>query len=253
MKTIILCGGMGTRLKEETEFKPKPLVLVGGKPMLWHIMKLYAHHGYNEFVLALGYKGHMIKEYFLNQRASQNDFTIDTATNELRFHGNGADHFKITFVETGLESHVGERILRCQPYITEDEFMLTYGDGVSDLDIKALVDFHRKNGRIGTVSGVHPQSKYGLLKVNDQNLVERFDQKLMMQDYVNGGFMVFHKKAFEYFDNGDEANGLAKLAEHRQLSMYSHEGFWKAMDTYKDMEELNQMWARGPKWKTWQE
>jgi len=252
MKTIILCGGLGTRMKEETEFKPKAMVLIGGKPILWHIMKIYAHYGYNEFVLALGYKGDMIRDYFLNQNAFVNDFTLDTRDNNMKFYDNNCDDFKITFVDTGAESLTGERLLRLKKYITEDEFMVTYADGVSDIDINKLVAFHKERGTVGTLSGVHPYSKYGLVKINEEtNLVDGFDQKPKMYDYVSGGFMIFNKKAFDFFDNGQMEDGLVKLVEKKQLSIYKHEGFWKAMDTYREMEELNDFWEKDPKWKIW--
>ena len=253
IKTIILCGGIGTRMREETEFKPKPMVLIGGKPMLWHIMKIYGHFKYKEFVLALGYKGGMIKDYFINQRTFLNDFTLDVSENKIDFHNNQCDEFKITFAETGLESQTGERILRVKKYITENEFMVTYGDGVSDLDISKLVDFHRKQKTIGTITGVHSYSKYGLVKINKKNnLVINFEQKPLTYDYVNGGFMIFNKKAFDYFDDGPMENGLIKLAKDGQLSIYRHEGFWKAMDTYREMAELNELWQNGRPWAVWE-
>jgi len=253
MKTIILCGGIGTRMKEETEFKPKPMVLIGGKPILWHIMKIYSHYGYNEFILALGYKGEMIKDYFLNQRAFLNDFTLNTSTHKIQFHHNIGDDFKITFAETGFESQTGERILRVKKYITEDEFMVTYGDGVSDIDINKLVNFHRKQRTIGTITGVHPYSKYGLVKMDKRNkLVKSFDQKPLIYDYVSGGFMIFNKNAFNYFDKGPMENGLMKLAKKRKLSIYRYEGFWKAMDTYREMEELNKLWETNRPWAVWE-
>ena len=252
IKTIILCGGMGTRMKEETEFKPKPMVIIGGKPMLWHIMKIYSHYRYNNFVLALGYKGNMIKDYFMNQRALLNDFTLDVSKNEINFHNNQCDDFKITFVETGMESQTGERILRAKKYISEDEFMVTYGDGVSDIKINELIKFHRKQKTIGTISGVHPYSKYGLVEVDKKNnLVINFKQKPIMYDYTNGGFMIFNKQAFNYFDNSEMENGLIRLSKKGQLSVYRYEGFWKAMDTYREMEELNKLWHKNKPWAVW--
>jgi len=253
MKTIILCGGIGTRMKEETEFKPKPMVLIGGKPILWHIMKIYAHYGFNEFILALGYKGEIIKDYFLNQKAFLSDFTLDFSKNKIQYHNNGSDNFKITFAETGLESETGERILRVKKYITEEEFMVTYGDGVSDIDIAKVVAFHRKQKTVGTISGVHPFSKYGLIKIDHKNnLVINFEQKPLMYDYVSGGFMVFNKKAFDYFDKGPMENGLIKMAQKKQLSVYKYDGFWKAMDTYREMEELNKLWQESKPWAVWE-
>ena len=198
MKTIILCGGLGYRLKEETEFKPKPMVNVGDKPILWHIMKIYAHFGFNEFIIALGYKGDYVKQYFLNQKHLVHDFTIHTKSGLARLHkvNNKApiDDFKITFVDTGLETLPGERILRLKEYIPEsnEDFMVTYGDGVSDINIKEVVKFHKQHGKIGTVTGVHPRSKYGLLATNGSGIIEKFIEKpVLNKDWVNGGFLVF--------------------------------------------------------------
>lgn len=253
MKTIILCGGLGTRMKEETEFKPKPLVMIGGKPMLWHIMKIYAHYGFNEFILALGYKSELIKDYFLNQNVFTNDFTLGTHGQEIKFHNNECDDFKITFAETGLESQTGERVIRAGKYVTEDDFMVTFGDGVSDIDINKLVSFHQAKKSLGTISGVHPHSKYGLIKIDEQtNTVINFEQKPMMFDYVSGGFMIFNKQALNYFDNGPMESGLVKLAGEKQLAVYKHEGFWKAMDTYREMEELNELWRTEKNWAVWE-
>ena len=253
MKTIILCGGLGTRMKEETEFRPKPLVMVGGKPILWHIMKIYAHYGYKEFVLALGYKGNMIKDYFLDQRAFLNDFTLNTATNEIEFHNNDCDDFRITFVETGLNVLTGKRILEVKKYITEDRFMVTYGDGVGDINIDELVAFHEKQKTIGAVTGTHPHSRYGLVKVDDEkNLVLDFEQKPLMYDYTSGGFMIFKKEAFNYFNEEIMENGLIKLAKESQLSIYKHKGFWKPMDTYREKEELDELWKKSKPWAVWE-
>ncbi len=252
--TIILCGGYGTRMKEETEFKPKALVLVGENPILWHIMKIYSHHQHNKFVVALGYKGHMIKEYFLNQRALINDFEIKTSSSDIKHLNDGGDNFQVILAETGPESLTGERVLRVKKYITENEFMLTYGDGVSDIDINKLIDFHRKQGTIGTITGAHPRSKYGLVKIDDKNnLVLDFTQKpLLYGDYVSAGFMVFNRKAFDYFDNGPLESALIKLAKEKQLSIFKYDGFWKAMDTYLEMEELNDLWKKDRPWAVWE-
>lgn len=258
MKTIILCGGTGTRLKEETEFKPKPMVYVGGKPILWHIMKLYASYGYNEFVLALGYKADYIKDYFLNQKAFTSDFTLDTKTHKSKFyldHRNEVDEFKITFVDTGLETAPGERILRCKQYIDPKDkyFMVTYGDGVTDLNIKKLVAFHKKQKTIGTITGVHPRSKYGLVEVTANNVVKQFTEKPVLTDWVNGGFMVFDQRAFDYIQEGEtEHPALQRLANQKELSLYQHEDFWFCMDTYKEVEDLNKMWnSDAAPWKKW--
>ena len=253
MQTIILCGGKGTRMREETEYRPKPLVEVGGKPILWHIMKLYSHYGHGDFILTLGYKGRMIKEYFMYHKAFVNDFTLNLSTRDVHFHQNARDDFKITFADTGLESNTGARILAVRQYITDDEFMVTYGDGVGDVDIKKLVDFHRAQGTIGTITGVHPHSKWGLLKTDPvTNLVTGFYQKPRLSDYVNGGFMVFNKKVFDYIGSGPFEDAFIQLAAEKQLSVYSHDGFWKAMDTYNEMQEMNELWQKNKPWAVWE-
>lgn len=254
MKTMILCGGKGTRMREETEYRPKPMVEIGGKPMLWHIMKIYAHFGFNDFVIALGYKGAMIKDYFLKHRALANDFTIHTATNDIGYHGANPDNFSVTFAETGLETLTGERLRRMRKYLDGDTFMVTYGDGVSNVPLDEVVAFHRRQGTVGTLTGVHPQSKYGLVRMDkEKNLVTGFYQKPVMSDYVNGGFMVFNAGVFDYIKEGEAIeHALARMAEHRQLSVYIHEGFWKAMDTYNEMMELNDLWEAGRPWAVWE-
>ncbi len=253
MKTIILCGGRGSRMKEETEFRPKPLVTVGDKPILWHIMKIYAHHGFNDFILALGYKGHMIKEYFLNRRIIAGDFSLNTKTDEKTFHDEPPEDFKITFAETGLDSNTSDRVLLSKKYLGDDDFMVTFGDGVSDIDLKALVDFHKKQGTVGTVTGVHLKSKYGVMKFDpEKKKVTRFDQKPLMSDHVAGGFMIFKKKALDYFRPGEILEiGLGRMVEEGQLSLYQHEGFWRAMDTYQEVEELNDLWRKNQPWAIW--
>lgn len=259
MKTVILCGGIGYRLKEETEFKPKPMVEIGGKPILWHIMKIYSYYGFTDFIIALGYKGNFIKEYFLNQKLYSNNFTIHTKTGGTKFHKNleEKDDFKITFVDTGQETLPGERILKVRNFIPpEDEnFMVTYGDGVSDVNIKDLVKFHKSSKKIGTVTGVHPRSKYGLLKVNKNNIVTKFIEKPVLKgEWVNGGFMIFKKDFFNYLRNGEyEHEALKRLIPDEQLSVFAHEGFWHSMDTYPDVENLNKYWKENPRWKIWQD
>lgn len=259
MKTVILCGGLGYRLKEETEFKPKPMVLVGGKPMLWHIMKIYSHYGFNDFIIALGYKGNLIKEYFLNQKYFGHDFSLSTKTGVATLHKskiNGlTDDFHITFVDTGESTLPGERILRVKDYIpTSDEhFMVTYGDGVANIDIAKLVAFHKKQNTIGTVTGVHPRSKYGLLSVNNDHVVQSFTEKPVLVDWVNGGFMIFKREAFDYFREQEmEHEGLKRMIDKKQLSLYIHDDFWFAVDTYKELEDLNTMWSTHESpWKVW--
>lgn len=259
MKVIILCGGLGYRLREETEFKPKPMVLVGGKPILWHIMKIYAHYGFNEFIIALGYKGDYIKDYFLNQKYLLNDFTLSTKSGTTKLHrrddGDAKDNFTITFVDTGLESLPGERILRLKEYIpkTDDDFMVTYGDGLSNLNISDLYAFHKKQRTIGTIIGVHPRSKYGLVRKNVHNKVTRLIEKPVLEDWVNGGFMMFKREAFKYFREGEmEHEAFKRLIADKQLSLYQYEGFWYGIDTIKELEEVNEMWNNGnPQWKVW--
>lgn len=257
IKTIILCGGTGTRLKEETEFKPKPMVEIGGKPILWHIMKIYAHFGYQDFILALGYKGSHIKDYFLRQKYYTCDFSFNPAEGKIaNFLKNGGEenNFDIIFAETGLKTPHGERVLKLKDYIKDDIFMVTYGDGVSDLDIQKLVEFHKNHGKIATITGVHPaNSRWGLANAGPDNMVTEFAQKPMLYDYVNGGFMVFNKEFFNFLQPGDMIeDALARLIPQKQLALYKHEGFWYGMDTYRDFLELNELWEKDPKWKIWQ-
>lgn len=261
MKTIILCGGIGYRLKEETEFKPKPMVLIGNKPILWHIMKIYAHFGFNEFIIALGYKGDYIKEYFLNQKYFLHDFTLYTKTGTTRIHrdktdGKLIDDFNITFVDTGLDTLPGERILRCREFIPEGdgEFMVTYGDGVGNVDINALITFHRKQKTIGTITGVFPRSKYGMLKVDKRRRVTNFVEKPTFQEQTNGGFMVFKKSFFDYIRPGEfEHAAIKRLVRKSELSVYPHTGFWHSMDTYADVDNLNKLWREHQLWKVWKD
>ena len=261
MKVVILCGGIGYRLKEETEFKPKPMVLIGNKPILWHIMKIYAHFGFNEFIIALGYKGDYIKEYFLNQKYFLNDFTLYTKSGFAKVHPEGSgknniDNFRITFVDTGQETLPGERILRIKDYIpaTDDHFMVTYGDAVGTIDIKKLVEFHIKHKKIGTMTGVHPRSKFGLVHINNQGIVTKFLEKPILSGWVNGGFMVFKKEFFKYLKKGEyEHKALHRLVTQKELSLYIHEGFWHNMDTYADVENLNTYWYARPEWKVWKD
>lgn len=258
MKTIILCGGEGTRLKEETEFKPKPMVYIGNKPILWHIMKIYAYAGFNEFILALGYKADYIKDFFLNQKAFTSDFTLETQTHKTRFYLDNrteVDNFKITFVDTGLTTLPGERILRLKDYIPKRDkyFMVTYGDAVTDLDIRDLVRFHKSQKTIGTITGVHPAFKFGFIKTGRKNLATQFKEKPISSDWANGGFMIFDKRVFDYLRPGElEHQALIRLAKQKQLSVYKYNGFWYAMDTYKEVDTLKKLWQKPtPPWKIW--
>ena len=237
---VIFCGGKGSRLREETEFKPKPMVEVGGRPILWHIMKIYAHQGYRDFVLCLGYRGHQIKEYFLNHHFLSRDFHLDLATNTTTvFESEDADDFRITFVDTGLETLTGERLLRASKYLTGSEFMLTYGDGVSDIALAELRAYHwrqrAQHGVIGTVTGVHPKSKYGLVNVDQRRVVTRFVQKPRLHDYTNGGFMVFGREFIGYCQpNQMVEDAIIAATGEGKIALYPHEGFWHCMDTYQD-------------------
>lgn len=257
MKVIILCGGQGTRLREETEFKPKPMVEIGGKPILWHIMKLYSHYGYKEFILALGYKGDVIRDYFLNYKFYNNDFTIKLENdNNVIFHThNDEKDWKVTLVETGADSMTGHRTKLCEKYICEDDFMLTYGDAVSDLDISELVKFHKNQNTIGTVTGVFPPSRFGDLNV-EGNYVIKFKEKILdleNQTPINGGFFVFKKEFFSVLDDSKdlvlETEPMDILVDKKQLSVFKHKGFWQCMDTYRDNQLLNDMWKTNPLWK----
>lgn len=258
MKVVILCGGIGYRLKEETEFKPKPMVFIGNKPILWHIMKIYSHFGYNEFIVALGYKGDYIKDYFLNQRYFTDNFTLHTKSGYTKLHKNdkdkNKDDFRITFVDTGQDTLPGERILRIKDFLpeTDEDFMVTYGDGVSDVNIKKLVEFHKKQGSIGTITGVHPRSKYGLVTIDEKDVAQQLLEKPVQTEWTNGGFMVFKRTFFNYLRKGEfEHQALKRLIKDGQLSVYTHNGFWHSMDTYPDVDNLNKLWKENPKWKIW--
>lgn len=250
---VIFCGGKGTRLKEETEFKPKPMVTVGGQPILWHIMKYYAHHGYNRFVLALGYKGNMIKEYFLNHKMFCSDFRMKNGEVAECYTNHGDNTFDITFADTGEDTPTAERLLLLNKYIPDKQFMVTYGDGLSNVDIPALVAFHNAQGVMGTITGVHPTSKYGLVRVDAQNRITEFQQKPLLHDYVNGGFMVFQQDFFSALKPGQMIEDtFLDIVGKKQLALYQHDGYWHCMDTYQDYQELNRQWADGPQWKVWE-
>jgi glucose-1-phosphate cytidylyltransferase len=257
MKVAILCGGLGTRMREETEFRPKPLVEVGGRPILWHIMKLYAHYGFRDFVLCLGYRGSMIKEYFLNYEAMNNDFTICLGR-ESRVQYNG-DHeeqnFRITLADTGLESMTGGRLKRAEKYLPEDCFMMTYGDGVSDIDLRALLEFHKSHGRLATVTTFRPVSRFGILDIDSSNQVMNFIEKPRSDARASAGFFVFQREVLDYLDGDQcvlEHEPLERLAAERQLVAYNHDGFFGAMDTYRDYQFLNDLWKTGEApWKIW--
>lgn len=259
MKVVILCGGKGTRLREETEYKPKPLVLIGGKPILWHIMKIYSHYGYNDFVLCLGYKADMIKDYFLRLHESVNDFTLDFNHPKPKtiIHGKNHDqNWKVTFADTGPETKTGGRIARIKKYITGSDFFLTYGDGVANIDVKKLYNFHKSKKRIATVTGVYPTTFAGNLQA-DGHLVKEFEEKpVLKKELISGGFLVCNKKIFDYLSEDEscvfESKALPNLAQKGELAVYKHKKFWYTMNTPKEAEKLNQIWDSGkPGWKVW--
>jgi glucose-1-phosphate cytidylyltransferase len=257
---VILCGGQGTRIREVSERLPKAMVDIGGRPILWHIMKLYSHYGYRRFILCLGYKGWEIKQFFLDYRSHMSDFTLSLSEgdHQPRFRNGVADeNWEITFAETGLEAGTGARLRRIRDYVDTPQFMMTYGDGVSAVDIANLAKVHADGGRIGTVTGVHPTSKFGEMHV-DGNVVAEFNEKpTQVTGWVSGGYFVFEKSFLDdYLDDEEdlflEAEPLQRLARDKQLTVNKHEGFWAAMDTYKDYQSLNALWAKGDApWKLW--
>jgi glucose-1-phosphate cytidylyltransferase len=259
MKVIILCGGLGTRLREETEFRPKPMVNIGRRPILWHIMKIYAHFGYKDFILALGYKGEMIKNYFCNYEIMNNDVTIELGKAEKTFIHQSHDEagWKITLADTGDETLKGARLKKLQNYIDDDTFMVTYGDGVADIDINALLSFHKSHGCLATVTGINPSSRFGELKVVGDKVESFMEKPKNDESYINGGFFVFNKEIFDYLtedNNCDlEVGALEDIAREGQLKIYKHYGFWACMDTLRDMDSLNRLWAKGQAlWKVWE-
>jgi glucose-1-phosphate cytidylyltransferase len=259
MKTVILCGGLGTRLREETEFRPKPMVEVGGRPILWHIMKTYAQQGFREFVVCLGYRGNLIKEYFLNYEAMNNDFTISLGKKGVvTHHGEHREQdFVVTLADTGHDTMTGGRLKRVEKYIDGDTFMLTYGDGLADIDLNALLAFHREHGRLATVTTVRTRSRFGRLDVDSEGQVRHFSEKPNTGNWVSAGYFVFNRGFFDYLEGGDacvmETEPLAQLVYKKQLLAYRHDGFFFAMDTYREYLALNEMWAseRAP-WKVWE-
>lgn len=256
MKVVILAGGLGTRLSEETDLKPKPMVEIGGKPILWHIAKIYSHYGFNDFIICLGYKGYLIKEYFANYFLHQSDVAIDLKENKIEVHDCKAESWKITLIDTGLDTMTGGRIKRIQKYIGNETFMLTYGDGVSNVNIMELIDFHKRHGKSATITSVQPTGRYGMLNLDNKNDVLSFIEK--PQDngvWINGGFFVLEPKVFDYIDGDDtiwERQPLENLVKDKQLTAYKHYGFWHAMDTLRDKHLLESLWQSGKAtWKVW--
>lgn len=253
---VVLCGGKGTRLREETEYKPKPLVEVGGKPVLWHIMKGYGHYGFNTFILCLGHKGNAIKDYFLNYDTMTYDFSLNTRSKTRRIFDaqRPPEDWEIIFADTGAETNTGGRIKRVERYVRGETFFATYGDGVSDVDLGALLSFHRGHKKIATITGFHPRSKYGRVKVGKNGEALAFHEKPRLADSINGGFFVFDRKIFDYLDDDCvlEREPFQRLVAEKQIAVHNHEGFWFAIDTYKEYLEINAMVEAGKTpWMVW--
>jgi glucose-1-phosphate cytidylyltransferase len=257
MKVVILAGGLGTRISEESDFKPKPMIEIGGKPILWHIMKIYSSYGFNDFVVCCGYKGYVIKDYFHHYYMHQSDMTVDLGYNTTEYHNSTSEPWRVTLVDTGLDTMTGGRIKRVEPYIDKETFMLTYGDGVSNVNIPALLDFHTKSGRLATLTAVQPSGKFGALDISTKDAVTSFKEKPKGDGaWINGGFFVCESGIFDYIRVGDatvwEREPLEALAKNEQLGAYKHEGFWQPMDMLKDKNELEKLWAGGSApWKRW--
>ncbi len=256
MKVLILAGGYGTRLSEETDIRPKPMVEIGGKPILWHIMKIYSHYGFTEFIILLGYKGYYIKEYFANYFLHQSDVTIDLASNSMITHNNFSEPWTVTLLDTGLETMTGGRIKKAKKYINNEPFMLTYGDGVADIDIKALLDFHKSHKKTVTMTSVQPEGRFGALVIDDNNQVKSFREKPKGDgSWVNGGFFVCEPNVIDYIESDNtifEHEPLESLAKEGKLVTYNHLSFWKCMDTLRDKVQLNDLWnCNTAKWKLW--
>lgn len=256
MKAVILAGGLGTRISEESHLKPKPMIEIGGKPILWHVMKIYSHYGINDFVICLGYKGYVIKEYFANYFLHMSDVTFDMHGNEMKVHQKHVEPWRVTLVDTGETTHTGGRLRRVAKYIGSESFCLTYGDGVADIDVGALVDFHKKHGNKATVTAIQPPGRYGALNL-DGTAVTSFQEKPAGDGaWINGGFFVLEPAVLDLVE-GDrsswESTPLMQLADEGSLRAYQHKGFWQAMDTLRDKNQLEDLWATGkPPWKVWE-
>jgi glucose-1-phosphate cytidylyltransferase len=257
MKVLILAGGYGSRLSEETDFLPKPMLSIGGKPILWHIMKIYSQYGHNEFIILLGYKGYVIKEYFANYFLHQSDVTIDLLTNEIKVHHNTSDPWKVTLIDTGFNTMTGGRIKRAESYVGKDTFMLTYGDGVTDVNLDNLLTFHKGHGKAVTMTAIQPEGRYGALDIRNDLQINKFLEKPQGDNsWINGGYFVCEPEVFDYIKEGDktifERAPLENLAAEGKLYAYKHNGFWQCMDTLRDKNLLNQLWENNEaKWKIW--
>jgi glucose-1-phosphate cytidylyltransferase len=256
MKVVILAGGLGTRLMEETEARPKPMVEIGGKPILWHIMKIYESFGFNDFVICLGYKSHMIKEYFLNYYLYNSDITVELEKNKVEVHFSNTESFKVTLVETGLHTNTAGRIKRIQKYVEKETFMLTYGDGLSDVNLEELLKYHKKMGKKATLTSVQTPGRFGNVEINEFGVIEKFAEKPGEGVWINGGFFVLEPEIFKYLvgnvdDTQWEKGPLQQIADDNQLAAFKHFGFWKPMDALRDRIELENLWNTNPIWKRW--
>jgi glucose-1-phosphate cytidylyltransferase len=255
MKAVILAGGMGSRLSEETSLRPKPMLEIGGRPILWHIMKLYAAHGVNDFIICCGYKGYVIKEYFANYFLHMSDVTFDIEHNQMEVHQRFAEPWRVTLVDTGIATHTGGRLKRVKAYLGGEDFCLTYGDGVADVDIGKLVEFHKKEGKLATVTAVQPPGRFGVLEL-EGNLIRRFQEKPSgAGSWISAGFFVLSPKVVDYIE-GDatpwEKEPMERLAEEGELNAFCHDGFWQSMDTLRDRQYLESLWQSGKApWQVW--
>lgn len=254
-KVVLLAGGLGTRLREETEYRPKPMVEIGGRPILWHIMKLYAHYGFNDFVICAGYKANYIKEYFTNLKLYSSDVTISLGEeNQLKFQDESHDDWTVTIVDTGLATLTSERILKASKYLQGQRFMCTYGDGVADLNVAELLKSHIDSGKLGTLTAVNPPTRFGVLEIGENSAIKDFNEKPNMQGWINGGFFVFESEVLSYMQEGEALEGkpLRNLTKAGQLNAYTHDGFWQPMDTYREVEILNTLWdSNQAPWRVW--
>lgn len=257
MKVVIFAGGRGTRIAEESMLRPKPMIEIGGKPILWHIMKSYAAYGHTEFIICLGYKGWMIKEYFANYFLHNADITVDLSSNQLEVHNNNSEPFKVSLIDTGLDTMTAGRLKRVLPYTNDEPFMLTYGDGVSDVNIDKLLEFHKNSGKVCTMTAIQATSRFGVIRMEDDGTINKFEEKPADSGtWINGGFFVLEPEIKSYLpDVADpvmwERYPMDKLAEDRQIAAYKHNDFWKCMDTLRDKEDLEKLWETNPRWKNW--
>ncbi len=255
MKAVILAGGLGSRISEETHAKPKPMVLIGGKPILWHIMKIYSAHGINEFIICLGYKGYVIKEYFSNYFLHMSDVTIDVGHQKLEVHENHAEPWRVTLIDTGADTMTGGRLKRVRDYIGDEDFCFTYGDGVADVNVGRLLAFHKAQGKLATVTAVQPPGRYGALQVDGSSVKGFLEKPLGDGGWINGGFFVLSAKVIDYITDDEtswEKEPMGRLASEDHLSAYFHKGFWQAMDTLRDQRQIEALWTSGKApWKNW--